>query len=89
MAYCISNKCVTTRKPHHCWGCNRKFPAGTRLTAKVCADGGVIYTVYWCEVCERVWTVGDYRNDEEMNEGDMREDDYWEEARVEIEGATE
>ena len=80
-------KRVKTRKPHYCWGCNREFPAGTSLMASTCTDDGAIFTVYWCDVCEEVWDTGDYRYYDEINEGGMREDEYWEEARAIVEGA--
>ena len=48
----ISSKKVKTRKDHNCWGCTRKFPAGTEMQATACVDEGTVTTAYWCKECE-------------------------------------
>ncbi len=50
----LSQKLVTTRKPHQCWGCEKVFPAGTKLSCVTTADGGEFNTVYWCARCQEV-----------------------------------
>lgn len=84
----LTDKTVTTRKPHRCWGCAREFPAGTKLTLIESVDGGEWYRGYWCPVCEAVWDNGRYyRDDEGVSFGELkREDNSWEETRVAIEG---
>ena len=53
MSTVLRNKMVTTRKPHRCWGCLRKFPEGTKMTMNVTVDV-IPFTSYWCETCEEI-----------------------------------
>jgi len=82
----ISAETVKTRKPHKCWGCAREFPKGTMLQRIVNADGGTIYTTYWCPVCNEAWAAGDYDSDSTIDMGDLkREDPAWETIRAKLE----
>jgi hypothetical protein len=47
----ISEHNVITRKPHHCFGCTREYPVGTKMNYIVNVDD-VISGSYWCEICE-------------------------------------
>lgn len=47
----IRNECVTTRKPHRCWGCCESIPAGSQARVCVNRDGGLV-TSYWCRACD-------------------------------------
>lgn len=51
--YTLEDKIVNTRKPHICWGCQKKFESGSlmRLIKNAC-DGNVA-TSYLCEHCDR------------------------------------
>lgn len=50
MMECLSQRFVTTRKPHRCWGCMQEFPVGSRMEAVVSVDD-CISRVYWCQQC--------------------------------------
>ena len=50
----LSEKHVTTRKPHQCWGCTQMFPAGTEMDRVTSAEDREISTVYWCGHC---WAI--------------------------------
>ena len=56
----LLQKYVTTRKPHECWGCGRKFQKGSSLQYVKAVDNGVISGVYWCEVCQHVLNNGGF-----------------------------
>ena len=87
MSDILKQKQVTTRKPHNCWGCAREFPTGTVLLFIKSVDDGLIFSIYWCEVCQEVLReCADSDSDDEYNYGEVTEYDYWEEARLEIEG---
>ena len=47
----VKSKTVITRKPHHCWGCTKEYPAGSEMACVVSVDGGVIGRAYWCNSC--------------------------------------
>lgn len=47
----LSASVVVTRKPHTCWGCLRKFPAGSMLLSESIASDGSIGNSYTCQDC--------------------------------------
>jgi len=49
----LSDKIVKTRKPHICFACGRKFPAGTKMTRQV-NDYDGIQSVYSCLTCQEL-----------------------------------
>jgi len=51
----LSAKIVKTRKVHTCWGCRKTIPLGTPTMTVTTADGGMISTVRWCCLCDKVW----------------------------------
>lgn len=89
-----TNKIVITRKEHRCFGCYRKFPAGTKLlswsTLNVCDNTGY-FTEYVCPVCHSLMHEDGYLSDEGFGmcwvEGFAIEPDKdaWEKRRKEIE----
>jgi len=84
----LRQEAVTTRKSHHCWGCSRKFPAGSRMDVVVSADGGSVVRTYWCSVCEAVMAeVWDEYDGDGLGSGDLRVDNdtLWAEKQAEIE----
>ena len=83
-------KVVKTRKPHQCHGCLRRFPAGSSLQRVKLADGGRVYTVYWCKACKTAfheWGM----DDDDVGAGEMRTGDpeAWEEVRQRVEAMRE
>ena len=79
----ISNKTVTTRKPHFCWGCGRTFPARSQMRVTVTADGGAVDLAYWCEVCDEVMrSLDPYDLEEGFGLGDVKAEypDEWTEC---------
>lgn len=66
-------KDVTTRKPHRCFGCNREFPAGTRMEYRSWIDDRWAHG-YFCRTCLEV--EGELRKEGflEYCRGDLRED---------------
>jgi hypothetical protein len=82
----LINKQVTTRKPHHCWGCAREFPVGSVLQYTESVDAGEFGRSYWCPVCAKIlpeidpWDYG-------VNYGEVRNSDIeaWEETRAKME----
>ena len=92
-----SAKIVTTRKDHHCWGCYRKFPPGSKMwrISFLNAEGGGYATVHVCKTCDEVsgrTDCADYDGTRSLwTEGFAIETDrqLWEQVRQEIEGVTE
>lgn len=82
----LDAKIVTTRKEHHCYGCARKFPKGSRLQVVTSVDGGEIGSAYWCPTCQAYWQkhmeYGDL-----IAYGELKQEDSegWEEVRKEVE----
>lgn len=66
----LEHKRVVTKKEHRCFGCDRKFPKGSNMSAHTeVGDGGICRT-YWCDDCTRVWNK--YMGyDDEINSGDL------------------
>jgi len=82
----LSEKTVMTRKEHHCFGCARKFPKGSRLQVITSVDGGEIGRAYWCDTCQEYWRKYMQYGDE-IGYGDLKSEDEfgWNEIRREIE----
>lgn len=53
MGEVLSSKIVKTRKPHYCFGCGRKFPAGIEMKREGVIDG-TPFTMYLCKTCQEV-----------------------------------
>ena len=75
---------MKTRKDHRCFGCDRRLPAGTKMSRVNYADEGRLTTEYWCQVCNRYWQEF-MRYDDEIMCGELSGIDEWEEIRQEIE----
>ncbi|MFD2658585.1 hypothetical protein [Gracilibacillus thailandensis] len=52
----LSQKTVTTRKDHHCFGCARKVFKGSEMQLITTVDGGDIASNYWCKTCQEYWS---------------------------------
>ena len=50
----LTQKLVKTRKPHTCFGCGRRYPAGSTMEFAAIADGGTVNNSYLCETCVQV-----------------------------------
>ena len=76
----LQDKIVKTRKPHHCWGCGKKFEAGVKLRYQVDAEEGTINSSYWCKVCDTtVKAEYDEQVDCGIGFGDVKDYMSWEE----------
>ena len=71
MSILISSKKVKTRKPHYCFGCARKFPAGTKMQYNTVVDDN-IFNTYICQTCLEVMDNMEYGD--EFCYGDLRDD---------------
>ena len=75
-----------TRKPHQCFGCGKTYPAGIEMVNAAYADGGSVYSCYWCETCEeymrRYFESGDETCYGEIYENDPEK---WEMLKAEME----
>lgn len=47
----LTQKFVKTRKPHTCFGCGRRYPAGSTMEFAAIADGGTVNNSYLCITC--------------------------------------
>ena len=84
----FDSKTITTRKPHHCHGCNRDLPPGSKMLVCEGIQDGEHYRGYWCETCLQIepqWTG----NEDEIPEGGFRDElpEEWEECRKRVEDA--
>lgn len=43
----------STRKPHLCYGCDRRFPLGTKMIRDTYLDDRVVHA-YWCLECNAI-----------------------------------
>lgn len=67
----LRSKQVKIRKPHKCWGCLRTFPAGTMMDYVVGVDGGEMYSVYWCDICQTVMSKMNFDDGDGIGAGDL------------------
>ena len=85
----LDSRTVVTRKAHRCWGCGRRFQAGSSLRRVRSVEDGQFLTVYWCPVCSEVLAQPSYHYDDEFGFGELREEDpEWEAIRERMEGET-
>lgn len=82
----IGNRIVTTRKPSRCFGCDLKYPAGTRMQRITSSDDEI--TISYCPVCLDYWSRY-LEFDDVITQGDLRIEGgaYWEAIRREHETA--
>ena len=85
MSDIISQKSVTTHKPHTCQGCAIQYPAGTKMDTVSFSDMGKIHTHYWCEACNEYWNRN-MENGDEIIFGELRSEDPegWEAIKKEL-----
>ena len=71
----LTKKIVKTRKPHTCFGCERKFPSGITMEFASIADGGTVNNSYLCQTClEVVFETANESGYFEFCFGDLREE---------------
>lgn len=72
MAENLRYKMVTTRKPHICFGCGRKFEPPTKMVCAASVDCGTVDTYYLCKTCDDI--VSEMQYGDEYGYGDLREE---------------
>ena len=82
----LETKVVVLGKDRHCFGCNRTFLKGNRMTKNTGVDDGQFHHTYWCDVCDAYYQEYMY-NEDEIYEGELKDCDaeMWEEMRAEME----
>ena len=71
MSDIIRSKEVKVRKDTICFGCGRRFAAGTKMRLDVIADGGV-WNCHLCETCVKISESMKYW--EEFSFGQLRDE---------------
>jgi len=71
----ISQKSVTTRKPHRCHGCLAVIPAKSPSQRETYVGDNGPYTLYWCAHCQDMLPRVDWRDfdDEGITPGELME----------------
>lgn len=73
----LSQKMVTTRMSHNCWGCGASYAAGNRMESVSWAIDGKIRQIYWCLCCLAFMSELPSEDLDYIAEGDMWEwDEY-------------
>lgn len=70
MGTVLTSKLVKTRKEHRCFGCSRKFSAGTMMQRDTVVDDRM-FTCHLCETCVKVVRERPYGD--EFYEGQLRD----------------
>lgn len=70
MSTVLTSRLVKTRKEHRCFGCDRKFSAGTMMQRDAVVDDRM-FTCHLCETCIKV--VNEQFDGEEFYEGQLRD----------------
>lgn len=47
----LSDKIVTTKKPHLCHGCGKRYSAGNSMQYTTGVNDGDFHSSYWCAPC--------------------------------------
>ena len=63
---------VTTRKPHICFGCGRRFEPPCQMISAACADCGTVDSYYLCSTCADI--VYDMDSGDEYGFGDLKDE---------------
>lgn len=71
----LMDKLVKTRKPHQCFGCLREMRPGSMMKYLAAVDAGEFLSVYFCAVCDEYMSIYDFRSDDEIGEGELKEND--------------
>ena len=75
MTRVLEDKQAKTRKTHQCYGCQRSFPAGSKMRCfNAVSQDNEIYSLYFCEKCDehsKDWSDEDW---EVTRKGDIG---YW------------
>lgn len=82
----LTDKKVTTRKPHVCHGCAHSYPSKTEMRYTTSVDGGEIGCAYWCKTCDEVIakTYDHFDLQEGIEFGEIKDNDiaYWESVNL-------
>lgn len=73
-SFATERKISKTKKEHRCFGCNKKFPAGSWLWYQSGVWCGNFYASYMCQPCKRELSRNDYSDG--FCEGDLWESRY-------------
>lgn len=78
----LTDKKVTTRKPHVCHGCIELYPPKTKMRYTTSVDGGIVVSAYWCQTCDEVIekTYDYFDLQDGIGLGEVKDNDfsYWE-----------
>ena len=77
---------VETRKPHRCFGCAKEYPPKSKMINSSYADGGTVYSCYWCKTCEE-YMHRNFESGDETGYGEIYDNDTeeWEAIKREQE----
>lgn len=79
----LKQKKVKTRKPHNCFGCAKKFPAGSKMVYNVAVDNGDFSYAYWCETCGNIMDqLENWEREDGIYFGEFN-DSYYDQFRTE------
>lgn len=73
MVEIVSSRLVTTRAPHHCWGCKNPSAIGQKMERTVCVDMGCISSIYWCDTCSKFINTLDVYDTDGFEFGELAE----------------
>lgn len=74
----VSSKQVKTRSRHVCWGCGKTYPIGTMMERQTEADGGQVWSVYWCDICmDYMTSMPDWVEGDGIDFGGLMEDEEY------------
>lgn len=71
----LKDKLVKTRKLHRCWGCSREMRPGSMMKHFTTVDAGEFLSAYFCAVCDEYMSISDFRSDDVIGEGELKEND--------------
>ena len=77
-----------TRKSHQCFGCGKVYPPDSTIVSSAYADGGTVFSAYWCETCQE-YMHQHFRYGDETGEGEIFANDPegWNEIKKGLEEA--
>lgn len=81
MSIVLTDKQVTTKKPHTCHGCVKRFEAGTMMQYQSGVNEGGFWSIYLCSSCNKLWDAVDWDDCDGLFAGELVE--YSQNAEVE------
>lgn len=86
----LSNRVVTTRNEHKCWGCGRTYPKGSFLNSISWLWEGEFMHGYFCKVCLKAIPVIMNNYDlESYSEWESQDYEEWHTIKEEVEVSDE